>query len=213
MNNGNIRNLSLFKNHNLYHKMISKKNLFISAYEFRKDKKKKKDVIEFFFEPEKNLLLLHQELKNFKYHHGHYISFLICDPKLRRIHKAPVKDRILHHALVRITAPIFEKSFIFDSYSSRKNKGTHRAILKFKEFAWRLSKNNTRPVWVLKCDIKKFFDSVDHRILIKLISKKIVDQKVLWLIKEIIRSFNPDFLKIKGSLWGISPANYFLISI
>ena len=118
-----------------------------------------------------------------------YKSFYISDPKLRHIHKAEVVDRVLHHAIVKIIEPIFEKSFIFDSYSNRKNKGTHRAIKRFKNFAWKLSQNNTKNVWVLKCDIKKFFENVNHNILISLIERKISDSQVIKLISKIVYSF------------------------
>ncbi len=95
----------------------------------------------------------------------------------------------MHHAIFRTLEPIFDKSFIFDSYSSRKEKGTHKAIERFKEFAWKLSRNNTRPVWILKCDVKKFFDSVDHQILLSIISRKIEDPKTIGLLSKIITSF------------------------
>ncbi|PIZ00550.1 hypothetical protein COY62_02000, partial [bacterium (Candidatus Howlettbacteria) CG_4_10_14_0_8_um_filter_40_9] len=118
-----------------------------------------------------------------------YTTFYITDPKLRTINKAQVCDRVLHHGIFRVLEPIFEKKFIFDSYSSRKEKGTHKAISRFRYFAWKLSKNNTKTVWVLKCDVRKFFDSVDHEILLRLISKVIKDAKVVNLLEEIIGSF------------------------
>jgi hypothetical protein len=90
----------------------------------------------------------------------------------------------------------FDKAFIFDSYSSRKGKGTHRAVKRLQKFAWGLSRNNTKPVWVLKCDIKKFFDSVDHNILLALIRKKIECKKTVKLIENIICSFQGE--KAKG---------------
>ena len=91
-------------------------------------KKKKADVQEFEFQLEDNLFQLYRELKNKIYQHSHYTAFTVCDPKLRRIHKACVSDRVLHHAVFRILYPIFDKSFIFDSYSCRVEKGTHRAV-------------------------------------------------------------------------------------
>lgn len=137
-----------------------------------------------------NLFKLHQVLKDKKYIHSNYKKFTICDPKKRVINKAIVVDRVLHHAIVRILQTIYEKKFIYDSYSSRKNKGTLKAIERFEKFARKLSQNNTRTVWVLKCDIKKFFDSVDHRILISIISKNIYDNETLELLETIINSFS-----------------------
>jgi len=86
--------------------------------------------------------------------------------------------------------PIFDKGFVYDSYSSRSNKGTHKGLERFREFAWSLSRNNTRPVWILKCDIKRFFDSIDHDTLIQLLKKKIKDERLLNLLEGIIRSFS-----------------------
>lgn len=138
---------------------------------------------------EENLFQLHYELKNKTYQHSHYTAFNVCDPKLRRIHKACVRDRVLHHAIFRILYPIFDKTFIFDSYSCRNDKGTHRAVLRLEKFCLRLSHNNHRNIYALKCDIRKFFDSINQAILLKLIKKKIGDENAIWLIEKIIRSF------------------------
>jgi RNA-directed DNA polymerase len=113
----------------------------------------------------------------------------VRDPKLRHIHKAEVLDRVLHHAVMRIIEPIFEKRFIFDSYSSRKNKGTHKAVKRLRHFAWKLSRNNTKTVWVLKADIRKFFDSINHAILSGFLKNLIGDERAMALIEKIIRSF------------------------
>ena len=164
--------------------------------EFKKGKGNKSDVQRFEFNLEDNLFQLHRELKNKNYSHSNYTSFYIKDPKLRHIHKACVRDRILHHALFRILYPIFDKSFIFDSYSCRLNKGTHKAVLRLEIFCRKLSKNYNRNIFVLKCDIKKFFDSVDQRILLNLIKEKVKDKNTVWLVEKIIKSFNK--LKNKG---------------
>ena len=140
-------------------------------------------------EIENQIFALFQKLDAGDYHHGSYHSFTLYDPKKRQIHKAPAIDRLLHHAVHRVLVPIFDPAFIFDSYSSRCGKGLHKALERFEQIAWRLSRNNTRVVWVLKCDIKKFFDSIDHNILLQLLSKKIIDQKALTLMTKIICSF------------------------
>lgn len=192
MDNRNVKKLvnSKVGVHNLYLQIISLNNLFTAWREFKVDKEKKQDVIEFAFNLENNIFTLHEKLKNFSYQHSNYISFRICDPKPRHIHKAKVCDRVLHHAIVRIIEPIFNKGFIFDSYSSRKGKGTHRAIKKCQQLAWKLSKNDTKTVWALKCDISKFFDSVNHEILLKLLSRKIKDKNLMDLLDKIIRSYS-----------------------
>lgn len=152
-------------------------------------KRKKKDVQEFQYRLMDNVLALHAELANGKYKHGSYQHFRISDPKPRDIHKASVRDRLVHHALHRKLYPFFDKTFISDSYSCRKGKGTHRAMNRFREYAYKVSKNNTRTCWVLKCDIRKFFASVDHRILFDILSRTISDERITALLTEVIGSF------------------------
>ncbi|MCX6716859.1 MAG: reverse transcriptase domain-containing protein [Candidatus Taylorbacteria bacterium] len=146
-------------------------------------------MAEFSVNIEDYLFELSKDLQTETYKHSKYVEFYICDPKRRHIHKASVIDRFLHHAIFRIIEPIYDKKFIFDSYSSRHSKGIHKAHKRFHSFAWKLSQNNTRTVWVLKCNIKKFFDSVDHDILIQILIKTIYDDKVISLLQNIIKSF------------------------
>ena len=173
----------------IFKEIISLGNLFSAWREFKKGKRNKIDIQQFEFNLEDNLFKLHLELSAKIYQHSHYTAFNVCDPKPRRIHKAIVRDRVLHHAIFRILYPIFDKSFIFDSYSCRTGKGTHRAVKRLEKFCQQLSKNNTKNIFALKCDIKKFFASVDQEILLELIKKKIVDKNAVWLIKKIIKSF------------------------
>lgn len=164
--------------------------MFAAWKEFKQGKNQKSDVLRFEFNLENNIFNLHQELKSKTYQHFKYTAFSIIDPKLRKIHKANVKDRVLHHAIFRIFYPIFDKSFIFDSYSSRIGKGTHRAISRLRIFLIKESKNNRKNAFVLKLDIKKFFDSVNKGILINLIKNKINDSDAIWLAERIVKSFN-----------------------
>jgi retron-type reverse transcriptase len=101
-----------------------------------------------------------------------------------------VRDRLLHHAIYRILYPYFDRFFIYDSYSCRVGKGTHRAINHFRSLAQKLSRNNIRTIWVLKCDIRKFFASIDHIILKDILRKYIGDEDVLCLLGKVIGSFN-----------------------
>jgi len=173
----------------LFHNIVSLPNLFQAWKEFKKCKTAKIDVAEFEFKLEDNLFLLYQELVNKTYKPNFYQAFFVYDPKRRHIHKATVRDRVLHQAVFRILYPIFDKHFIFDSFSSRINKGTHKASQKLFIVLRKESKNWRRSVFALKCDIKKFFDSIDHQILFELIKQKIFDADVLWLINEILKSF------------------------
>jgi len=164
--------------------------LLISWREFLRGKKKRKDVAEFSVRFTDNILAFHNELTEKTYKHGEYQAFKISDPKPRDIHKASVRDRLVHHAIYRILYPYFDRKFIFDSYSCRLGKGTHRAINRLRKFAGNVSKNNTRTCWVLECDIRKFFASIDHKILKDILAKYIGDGDALWLLSQVIDSFN-----------------------
>lgn len=174
---------------NLFNEIICLKNLFASWSEFKSGKRFRNDVQEFERKIEDKIFTLHEELSKNKYRHSHYTAFYITDPKIRHIHKANIRDRIVHHAIFRILYPIFDHGFIFDSFSCRFEKGTHKAIERLGMFIRKLSHNHTKACFVLKCDIKKFFDSVDHQILLGLIRRKITDPGTIWLLKEIINSF------------------------
>ncbi|MGD0977279.1 MAG: reverse transcriptase/maturase family protein [Minisyncoccia bacterium] len=165
-------------------------NLFLSWKEFKKGKTKKSDVQQFEFDLEDNLFQLNSELTSKTYCHSDYTSFYITDPKLRHIHKACVRDRVLHHAIFRVLYPIFDRSFIFDSYSCRLGKGTHRAIKRLKQFYQKASQNNIRNIFALKCDVRKFFDSVGHDILLEIVRRKVADEKTIWLLKLIVGSYH-----------------------
>lgn len=174
----------------VYDSIISCENLLLAWKEFLCGKRKKADVLRFRVGLFDNIYCLHGELKHKTYRHSTYEAFNISDPKPRSIHKARVRDRLLHHAIYRILYPFFDRKFISDSFSCRKNKGTHRALERFTDFARRESKNHTKTVWILKCDIRKFFASIDQAFLLEILQKHIADEELLWLLKNIIKSFN-----------------------
>lgn len=180
----------LHKSENLFEKIISLENLLPAWREFGRGKRSKADVQNFEMFLEDNILALHQELKGQSWRPSPYKAFYISDPKLRHIHKACVRDRVVHQAVFRLLYPIFDQSFIFDSYSCRLEKGTHKAVRRLETFCRRLSKNYRLPVFALKCDIKKFFDSIDHKVLRRLIFKEVKDEKLADLINLIIGSFS-----------------------
>ncbi|MBI2065448.1 MAG: group II intron reverse transcriptase domain-containing protein [Candidatus Zambryskibacteria bacterium] len=173
----------------IYDDIISLENLLEAWKEFLRGKRNKKDVQEFQLNLMDNIISLHNNLKNKTYTHGPYHAFNISDPK------ASVRDRLLHHAIYRVLYPYFDKKFIHDSYSCRLNKGTHKAMERFKHFSYKISKNNTKQCWILKCDIKKFFASIDHNILLQILKKHIGDKDVLWLLERIISSFHSNVSK------------------
>lgn len=139
-----------------------------------------------------NIFELHNDLKNKVYAHGSYEAFNITDPKPRNIHKACVRDRLLHHAIYRQLYPFFDSKFIYHSYSCRRNRGTHKALAAFTKMARKVSANDTKICWVLKCDVKKFFASIDQKILLNILRKHIRDENVLWLLSQVIVSFQTE---------------------
>lgn len=173
-----------------FEKIIGLENLLEAWKKFAKGKRGKRDVQEFSFRLMDNIFMFHHDLSNRSYKHGGYQAFNICDPKPRNIHKAAVRDRLLHHAIYRTLYPFFDKVFIADSYSCRINKGTHKAINRFRKFAYKVSGNNTQTCWVLKCDVKRFFENIDHKILLGILQKYIEDKNVLWLLENVIESFS-----------------------
>lgn len=173
-----------------YDDIISADNLLEAWREFRRDKKEKRDVQAFEYGLIENIGVLQVELALGLYRHGPYTHFRISDPKPRDIHKASVRDRLVHHAIYRILYPLFNATFINDSYSCRVNKGTHRALHTFRKYAYRASKNHTKTLWVLKCDIRKFFASIDHQILLEIVRQHITDERTLALLENIIGSFH-----------------------
>lgn len=173
-----------------FYGLISVSNLLDSWKEFSRGKKSKKDVAKFELNLEDNIFCLNGELITDTWKPDPYVEFYVQDPKLRKIHKASVRDRVLYQAVYVELYKIFDKSFIYDSYSSRNGKGTHRGVKRFEEFARKVTRNYSRGGFALKCDIRRFFDSIDHEILISVIKRKIRDEKFLDLIVCIIRSFS-----------------------
>lgn len=137
-----------------------------------------------------NIISLHHDLTQKSYRHRPYEAFKISDPKPRDIHKASVRDRLLHHALHRMLYPFFDRTFISDSSSCRIGRGTHKANERFYLFSGKVTKNHTKTAWVLKCDIRKFFASVDQSTLLKILDQYIPDKDIIALIAEIIGSFS-----------------------
>ena len=178
--------------HSFYSEIITPERVFKAWEEFSKGKRGKIDVVIFERNLEYNLFMLYELLKNKTYKHGGYKAFYIRDPKIRHIHKACVQDRVVHHLTSQALERIFEPTFYNHSYSCRKNKGTHKGIAAFIKLTRKASRNNTTPLYVLKCDIKKFFASVDHEVLLKILSKSIKDSDFMWLLNEIVFSFETD---------------------
>lgn len=173
----------------MFDHIISLENLFKAWQEFKRGKTNKIEIQQFAFNLENNIFGLHDRLFKKTWKPDPYISFYVKDPKLRHIHKASVRDRVFNYALFKILYQIFDKRFIFDSYSCREGKGTHRGVLRLQSYIRKNSQNYTKTSFALKCDVRKFFDNINHEILFNLIKKRIADPNVLSLIRMLLESF------------------------
>jgi len=165
----------------LYSQVWAFENLYLAYRKARKGKRGREPAATFEFDLESNLLQLQDELRTKTYRPGLYTSFYIHEPKRRLISAAPFRDRVVHHALCNVIEPLFERRFISDSYANRVGKGTHRALDRCQEFA-------RRHRYVLQCDIKQFFPSIDHAVLREVLARVITDPDVMWLVDQILAS-------------------------
>ncbi len=167
----------------LFREIVAPINLYDAAFKAARGKRSKESVQRFFKNLDGELYFLSTELKTGTYQPGPYRTFTIFDQKPRLISAAPFRDRVVHHALCNVIEPIYERSFIFDSYASRKDKGSHAAVRRFQKFMQGAD-------YVLKCDIRKYFPSIDHEILKTRLRRKIGCKETLWLLDTIIDSSN-----------------------
>lgn len=181
-----------------YQALVSMENLFCAWEAFRVGKQYRRDVVLFERHLEDNLFGLHEELSTQSYRHRPYEMFHVWDPKFRVIHKAVVRDRMVHHVVFSFLEQLFAKTFIHQSYSCQKRKGIHRAVRDLDAGIRKISKNYVLPVWSLKMDIKKFFDSIDHETLLRLLRQRVEDTQVFWLLETIIRSYSSQCGEGKG---------------
>ena len=177
-------------NDELFEYIVSLENLFDAWEAFCRGKRSKPDVMAFERHLEDNIFSLQQGLWEETYSHDPYTPFTIFDPKQRSIHKATVRDRVVHQAVVNGIEPLFEKQFICDSYSCRIGKGAHAAVVRLGTFLRQGSLNDTKTIYGLKCDVRKFFASVDQEILLFLLKRKIKDERIVHLLEHIIGSFS-----------------------
>jgi len=133
----------------LWERVISFDHLLQAAYSARRRKRYRPGMAQFFFQLEHELWELHEELAAQTYQPGPYETFYVYEPKKRLISATPVRDRVVHHALTSTLEPIYDPSFIADSYACRKGKGTHAAVRRAQHFARRFR-------YVLKADVRKF---------------------------------------------------------
>ncbi len=169
--------------------MTSVANLLSAWRVFRRGKRKKVDVANFELHLEERIFTLHDELTNGIYQHGEYMEFIVCDPKRRHIHKAEVRDRVVQQALYQELSPLFDPQFIYDSFSSRIDKGTHLGVNRLEKALCKATRNWRVPGYALKCDIRKFFDSIDHEILGRILHRTVTDYETQNLLGIVLGSF------------------------
>lgn len=169
----------------IYREIYSLENLQLAFYKAGRGRRQKQEVITFCRSYSQNLNQIREQLRTLRFDLGHYNWFTIYDPKKRRICAAPFRERIIHHALINQTESYFEKKQIFDSYACRKGKGQHRALLRA------LSYFRKYPV-VLQLDIRKYFDSIGHKILLRQLGRCFKDPDLLYFFSEILASYHTE---------------------
>ena len=183
----------------LYWRICCLSNLVLAWKNARKGKTRKSYVLEFEANLKENLLKLHEELRNGTYQPEPLKTFILRDPKTRKISKSAFRDRIVHHAIINILEPIFDKRFIYDSCANRKGKGNLFALRRFDEFKRKISGNgkvisnpfnnqNYISGYCLKADIKHYFQEVDHEILMNILLRKIDNDQSIGLIEKILNN-------------------------
>lgn len=179
-----LMNINMKTVRNVFQQICSFGNLYSAYLKARRGKRYRMYAVGFERRLEETLLQLRDDLSDGTYSPGAYRAFYIHEPKKRLISAAPFRDRVVHHAVIDVLEPLFDRSLISDTFACRRGKGTHAAIDRCQVFLKQYS-------WVLKCDIKKFFPSIDHQVLIEMLTRKISDQNVLRLLKVILRTSNP----------------------
>lgn len=160
---------------------ISIANIWRSWFDFVKGKRKTLELELYRYHLEANLTKLREEIISSNYRHGEYRQFVVCDNKRRQIKVASVKDRVVHRVVYNYLVGVYDKSFIFDAWSCRKNKGLLGAIIRAQKF---MRSNPGSFVW--RADIKKFFDNVDRQILWDVLRRKVRDNTALFLLAEVM---------------------------
>lgn len=173
---------------NLYSQIVDFDNLWQAYLSARKGKRYRKEVAEFNTRLEENLMNIHNHLVWQTWQPGKARNFRIFEPKQRDIQAPPFADRIVHHALVRVVEPLFEKTFIYHSYACRNGKGSQRAVKALQQLLRKAERNNPNP-YVVKADIKSYFASINHSVLFEAIERVVSCRQSLGLWKTIAAAY------------------------
>ncbi len=189
----------------LYDSIVDADNIRLAFWKAAKGKHDRKDVISFKSDFESNIRKLYDQLQQKSLNVGHYRFFDVYDPKRRLICAAAFPERVLHHAIMNVCEPVLDNYSIYDSYACRKRKGAQRAVLRLQVYA-------RRYPWFLKLDIRKYFDSIDHEILMQLLSQRFKEKTVLLLFDQILKTYHIEKGKGLpiGNLISQNMANFYL---
>lgn len=187
----------------MFDRIIEPENLAIAAHKAFRGKSLTNEVKIFRKDFLNNINLLRDDLLTGNLSVGKYHKFVIYEPKERLICAASIRQRIVHHAIMNICHPFFERNLIYDCFASRPGKGTHKAILRLKE-------SIKGYKYYAKLDIRKFFDSINHDILKELLRRLFKDEKLLRLFDKIIDSYGAECGLPIGNLTSQYFANYYL---
>ncbi len=175
----------------LFERIVRFDNLLLAAKKAARGKRDRTAVADFEFHLERELLALQSEIQDGSYRPGTFVTFEIRDPKPRRISAAPFRDRVLHHAICNVLEPFFDRRLIYDTYACRSGKGNHMAVKRAQQFA-------RRYPYFLKCDVRKFFNSVEHGRLKGLLRRMFKERPLLELLERIIDNGSPGVEQGRG---------------
>lgn len=164
---------------------MSLENIYRSWFLFCKGKKRSEELESFQYHLERELVLLHEDLKNGRYVHGGYKNYMVYDPKKREICVATMRDRVVHRLLYEYLVPIFDQTFPYDVWSCRKGKGLSAAIERVQFFI-----SKYPHAFIFRADVQKFFDNVDHDRLKQMLRRKVVDAKAMDILEVVIDSYH-----------------------
>ena len=195
----------------LFEEIVSFPNLLAAYFEARRGKMNCVSIMKINRNYEDVIFTLQKELKEKTWEPGQYRDFLCVTEVKRRLINAPAfRDRIVHHAIAKVVRPLFERKYIFDSYATIKNKGTHKAVYRVQKFLKRAARHGEK-VYVLQCDISKYYPSIDHDVLIEQIERTVRDKEVVELWRKILDGFSNTGRGLPiGSLTSQLAANIYL---
>jgi retron-type reverse transcriptase len=165
----------------MYESIASFSALHPAFLRARRGKRKTAEVAQFELNLEGELFQLERELLSQTWQPGGYRSFYLTDSKRRLISAAPFRDRVVHHALMAQLDPLFVPTFHPHSFANQKGKGTHLALDC-------VQANLQQYAYYLTCDVRQFFPSIDHAILIGQLTERIADERVVKLCQKILAS-------------------------